>query len=164
VNLIDSKVIQTELEKEIFIDQSSNIELTNFRYPDKNFPFYEVMISIGMLRIRNNEYYGTKKELFGLRMSEDQQSIFIFETDKQNIFALKNEKERQAASELIEYILTNSTHFNELVSTTIDQLKQANVISTSEIKETKGKLELLERLLTIHSEDITFPSQKRITA
>ncbi|MEH7097133.1 hypothetical protein [Neobacillus vireti] len=164
MNLIDSKVIQTELEKEIFIDQSSNIELTNFRYPDKNFPFYEVMISIGMLRIRNNEYYGTKNELFGIRMSEDQQSIFIFETDKQNIFALKNERERLAAIELIEYILTKSTQFNQLVTTKINFLKQANVISTIEIKEIKGKLELLERLLTIHSEDITFPSQKRITA
>ncbi|ULT54820.1 hypothetical protein L1999_16900 [Neobacillus drentensis] len=164
MNLIDSKVIQTELEKEIFIDQSSNIELTNFRYPDKNFPFYEVIISIDMLRIRNNEYYGTKNEVFGIRMSEDQQSIFIFETDNQNIFALKNERERLAAIELIEYILTKSTQFNQLVTTRINHLKQANVISTIEIKETKGTLELLERLLTIQSEDITFPSQKRITA
>jgi hypothetical protein len=77
VNLIDSKVIQTELEKEIFIDQSSNIELTNFRYPDKNFPFYEVMISIGMLRIRNNEYYGTKKELFGLSQKINNLSLSL---------------------------------------------------------------------------------------
>lgn len=164
MNLIDSKVIQTELEQEIFIDQSSNIELTDFRYPDKNFPFYEVMISLDMLRIRNNEYYGTKNEVFGIRMSEDQQSIFIFETDKQNIFALKNETERLAAIELIDYILTKSFQFNQLVTTKINLLKQANVISTIEIKETKGKLELLERLLTIHSEDITFPNQKRITA
>ena len=164
MNLIDSKVIQTELEQEIFIDQSSNIELTNFRYPDKNFPFYEVMISISMLRIRNNEYYGTKKEVFGIRVSQDLESIFVFETEKQNIFALKNVWERQAAIELIEYILTKSTHFNQLVTTRIDYLKQANLVTSNEIKETKGKLELLERLLTIHSEDITFPSQKRITA
>ncbi|MEH7415556.1 hypothetical protein V7266_09780 [Neobacillus drentensis] len=164
MNLLDSKVIQTELEKEIFIDQSSNIELSHFRSPDKNFPFYEALVSIGMMRIRSNDYYGTKNEVFGIRVSEDLQSIFVFETEKQNIFAIKNEEERQAAIELIEYLLTNSANFNQLVTTMIDHLKQTNVVCTREIKETKGKLELLERLITIRPEDITFPSPKRITA
>lgn len=61
MNLLESKVIQTKSEKEIFIDDSSNIELSGFQYPFKNSPYYEMMVGLELMRIRNNEFYGVKK-------------------------------------------------------------------------------------------------------
>jgi len=164
MGLLDSKVIETKFEKEIFIDQSSSIELCEFHFPKKNFLFYEAMVSIELMRIRDNEYYGIKNELFGIRMTDDLQTLYVIEPEKQNIFAIKNEQERQATNELIEYLLTESAAFKQLLTEMIQDLKQANLVSNKEIIETKAKLDFLERLVTIQSIDIKFPNTQKITA
>lgn len=164
MNLLESKVIQTKLEKEIFIDESTNIELKILHDAEKNFPFYKFIVSIEMMRIRRNEFYGTKKAFFGIRVTEDLQSFIVFEPDQQSIFAIKNEQERQAVMELIDYLLTESVNFKQLVISMVEKLKQVNVEGEKENKELKTKLTLLERLLKIHHEEIKFPLQKKLIA
>ncbi|WP_066070885.1 hypothetical protein [Neobacillus soli] len=154
MNLLESKVIQTKVEKEIFIDEISNIELSGFQYPNKNIPYYEMMVGVDLMRIRNNEFYGTKKSYFGLRITEDLQSIVVFDPDQQSIFAVKNELEKQAAIELIGYLLIESPKFKELVRQMIYNNKQANVVSDIEIQEHKAKLSVLEGLLNVPNLDV----------
>ncbi|MFJ7728632.1 hypothetical protein ACIQXV_21170 [Neobacillus sp. NPDC097160] len=161
MNLLESKVIQTKLEKEIFIDEISNIELSGFQYPNKNFPYYEMMVGVDLMRIRNNEFYGTKKSYFGLRITEDLQSIVIFNPDQQSIFAVKNELEKQAAIELIDYLLIESPKFKELVRQMIYNNKQANVVSDIEIQENNAKLSVLEGLLNVPNLVVKIAVQKK---
>lgn len=162
MNILESKVIQTKLEKEIFIDQSSNIELKGFQYPQKDFPFYQVLVGLELIRLRENDFYGTKQAYFGIKITEDlQSSLIIFEPEQQSIFAVKNEQEKQAVTELIDYLLIESPVFKQLVTTMIDNLKNANVISEREIRDIKAKLDLLDRLLTIDYEDLKFAIQKK---
>lgn len=161
MNLLESKVIQTKLEKEIFIDEISNIELSSFQYRNKNIPYYEMMVGVDLMRIRNNEFYGTKKSYFGLRITEDLQSIVVFDPDQQSIFAVKNELEKQAAIELIDYLLIESPKFKELVRQMIYNNKQANVVSDIEIQEHKAKLSVLEGLLNVPNLDVKIAVQKK---
>ncbi|WHY86558.1 hypothetical protein QNH39_01295 [Neobacillus novalis] len=161
MNLIESKVIQTKFEKEIFIDEISNIELSGFQYPNKNIPYYEMMVGVDLMRIRNNEFYGTKKSYFGLRITEDLQSIVVFDPDQQSIFAVKNELEKQAAIELIDYLLIESPKFKELVRKMIYNNKQTNVVSDIEIQEHKAKLSVLEGLLNVPNLDVKIAVQKK---
>jgi hypothetical protein len=81
VNLLESKVIQTKLEKEIFIDQSSSIELKVFQFLEKYLPYYEFMVGLEFLRIRENEYYGTEKKYFGIRFKDNMQTLIVFEPE-----------------------------------------------------------------------------------
>ncbi|MBV7509575.1 hypothetical protein KW850_31080 [Bacillus sp. sid0103] len=164
MNLLESKVIQTKLEKEIFIDQSSNIEFNRFHYHESTFHTYEFMVGLELIRIRDNELYGTKKAYFGIRITEEIQSIIIFEPDQQSIFALKNKQENQAVTELIDYLITKSTNFKQLVMAMIYNLKQENVVCEKEIKELKAKQALLERLLNVRFENVIFAKQMKITA
>ncbi|MBV7509138.1 hypothetical protein KW850_28550 [Bacillus sp. sid0103] len=154
MSLLESKVIQTQIEKEIFIDNISNMEIESINYPKKGFPFYEFMVGLDLMRIRENEFYGTEKRYFGIRTSVDFQSITVFEPNQQSIFAVKNKQEKQDAIELIEHVLIESPNFKHLVMAMINDIQQANIICEEEIKELKTKLELLERLLKIRYEDV----------
>jgi hypothetical protein len=156
MNMLESKVIQTRFEKEIFIEEKSNININGFRSLDKNTPFNEFMIGLDLIRIRDNEYYGTKKSYVSIRISEDLQSIFVLEPDVQSIFAIKNKQEKEAAIELIRYVLVDSQTFKQVVSEMISNLKKENVVNGYEVKEAKAKLAVLERLLNVIDEDIKF--------
>ncbi|MFB5197642.1 hypothetical protein ACE198_22495 [Neobacillus sp. KR4-4] len=105
MTMLESKVIQTRFEKEIFIEEKSNIEINMFRTFDKNHPFYEFMLGLDLIRIRDNEYYGNKTSYVTIRISDDLQSFFVIEPDVQSIFAIKNKQEKEAAIELIHYLL-----------------------------------------------------------
>ncbi|GHI00114.1 hypothetical protein [Neobacillus kokaensis] len=161
MNLLESKVILTKLEKEIFIDDSSNIELSGFKSPIKKSPYYEIMVGLDLIRIRNNEFYGTKKSYFGLRITEDLQSVVVYEPDQQSIFAVKNELEKQAAIELIDYLLIQSPTFKELVRKIIYNYKQANEVSGIEAQEYNAKLSVLEGLLNVRKLGVNFAIQKK---
>jgi hypothetical protein len=154
--MLNSKVIQTRYEKEIFIEEKSTININGFHFLDKNTPFYEFMIDLDLIRIRDNEYYGTKKSYVSIRISEDLQSLFVLEPDLQSIFAVKNKHEKKATMELIQYLLVDSQTFKQVVSEMISNLKKVNIVNGFEIKELKAKLALLERLLNISDEDIKF--------
>lgn len=154
--MLESKVIQTRFEKEIFIEEKSNINISGFLSLDKNTPFYEFMISLDLIRIRDNEYYGTKKSYVSIRISEDLQSLFILEPDVQSIFAIKNKQEKEAAIELIQYVLVDSQTFKQVVLEMISNLKKENVVNGFEVKEAKAKLAVLERLLNVREEDVKF--------
>lgn len=154
--MLDSKVIQTRFEKEIFIEETSNISINEFRNLDKNDPFYEFMIGLDLIRIRDHEYYGTKKSYVNIRISEDLQALFIVEPDVQSIFAIKNEKEKEAAIELIQYLLVDSQTFKQAVTEMISNLKKENIVNGFEVKEAKTKLAVLERLLNLSDEDMHF--------
>ncbi|MEH7246133.1 hypothetical protein V7114_04975, partial [Neobacillus niacini] len=156
LNMLESKVIQTRCEKEIFIEEKSNININGFRSLDKNIPFYELMIGLDLMRIRDDEYYGTKKSYVSVRISEDLQSLFVLEPDVQSIFAIKNKQEKEAAIELIQYLLVDSQTFKQVVSEMIGNLKKENVVNGFEVKEAKAKLAVLERLLNVSDEDINF--------
>ncbi|SDM63779.1 hypothetical protein [Bacillus sp. OK048] len=156
MNMLDSKVIQTRFEREIFIEEKSTININGFRSLDKNTPFYEFMIGLDLIRIRDNEYYGTKKSYVNIRISEDLQSLFVVEPDVQSIFAIKNKQEKEATIELIHYLLVDSQTFKQVVSEMIGNLKKENVVNGFEVKEAKTKLAVLERLLTVREEDVTF--------
>ncbi|MFJ5758921.1 hypothetical protein ACIQAA_07190 [Neobacillus sp. NPDC093182] len=156
MNMLESKVIQTRFEKEIFIEEKSNININGFRSLDKNTPFIEFMIGLDLIRIRDNEYYGTKKNYVSIRISEDLQSLFVLEPDVQSIFAIKNKQEKEAAIELIHYLLVDSQTFKQVVSEMIGNLKKENVVNVFEVKEVKAKLAVLERLLNVSDEDIKF--------
>ncbi|MCM3765663.1 hypothetical protein [Neobacillus niacini] len=156
MKMLESKVIQTRYEKEIFIDEKPNIEINGFRSLNKNTPFYEFMIGLDLMRIRDNEYYGYKKSFIRIRISEDLQSLFVLEPDLQSIFAGKNTQEKEAAMELIHYLLVDSQTFNQVVSDMISSLRKVNVVNSLEIKELKIKLDVLERLLNVSEDDIKF--------
>ncbi|MFC4798293.1 hypothetical protein ACFPA1_02795 [Neobacillus sp. GCM10023253] len=156
MNMLESKVIQTRFEKEIFIDEKSNIEINGFRSLDKNTPFYEFMIGLDLMRIRDNKYYGNKKSYARIRISEDLQSLFVLEPDIQSIFAIKNQQEKEAAMELIQYLLIDSQIFKQVVADIIGNLRKTNVVSSLEIKELKVKLAVLEGLLNVTEENIQF--------
>lgn len=154
--MLESKVIQTRFEKEIFIEEKSNIEINEFRTLDKNTPFYDFMVGLELIRIRDNEYYGNKTSYVNIRISEDLQSLFVLEPDLQSIFAVKNKQEKEAAIELIHYLLFDSQTFKQVVSDMISNLRKVNVVSSLEIKELKTKLAVLERLLNVSEEDVKF--------
>ena len=154
--MLESKVIQTRYEKEIFIEEKSNIEISEFRTLDKGTPFYEFMVGLDLIRIRDNEYYGNKKSYVNIRISEDLQSLFVIEPDVQSIFAVKNKQEKEAAIELIQYLLVDSQTFKQVVSEMINNLKRENVVNVFEVKEANAKLAVLERLLNVSNEDIKF--------
>ena len=154
--MLESKVIQTRFEKEIFIEEKSNIEIIEFRTINKNIPFNEFMVGLNLLRIRDNEYYGIKKSYVTIKISEDLQSLFVIEPDVQSIFAIKNKQEKEAAIELIHYLLVDSQAFKQVVSEMISNLKRENVVNLFEVKETNAKLAVLERLLNVSNEDIKF--------
>ena len=154
--MLESKVIQTSFEKEIFIAEKSNIEINMFRTFDKNHPFYEFMVGLDLIRIRDNEYYGNKTSYVTIRISDDLQSFFVIEPDVQSIFAIKNKQEKEAAIELIHYLLIDSQTFKDVVSDMIRNLKSDNVVNVYEVKEATTKLAVLERLLNIRNEDIEF--------
>jgi len=154
--MLESKVIKTRFEKEIFIAEKSNIEINMFRTLDKNNPFYEFMVGLDLIRIRDNEYYGNKTSYVTIRISDDLQSFFIIEPDVQSIFAIKNKQEKEAAIELIHYLLIDSQTFKDVVSDMIRNLKSDNVVNVYEVKEATTKLAVLERLLNIRNEDIEF--------
>jgi hypothetical protein len=156
MNMLESKVIQTRFEKEIFIEEKSNIEINEFRTFDKNTPFYEFMIGLNLIRIRDNEYYGNKTSYVNIRISEDLQSLFVLEPDLQSIFAIKNKQEKEATIELIQYLLVDSQTFKQVVSEMISNLKRENVVNGFEVKEANAKLAILDRLLNVSNEDIEF--------
>jgi hypothetical protein len=156
MNLLESKVIQTKFEKEIFIDQISNIEISNVNYQGENASYYELMVGLEFLRIRNNDFYGTTKSYFGIRIEKDIQDIIVFEPKQQSIFAVKNENEKDAAIELIEYLLTASPHFKQLVGDMINDFQQDDVICEKDIKELKSKIVVLEQILNISYDDLKF--------
>ena len=156
MNLLEAKVIQTKLEKEIFIDQGSNIEIKIFQFLKKDLPYYEFMIGLEFLRIRENEYYGTEKKYFGIRFTNQMQSLIVFEPDKYSIFATKNEQEKKAATELIIYVLTKSSIFKEVVSTMFNNLQHENVVCEKEENEVDAKQVHLEKLLNVYIENIKF--------
>ncbi|MDQ0976757.1 hypothetical protein QFZ31_006809 [Neobacillus niacini] len=160
MNMLESKVIQTRSEKEIFIEEKSNIELNEFRTLIKNTPFYEFMIGLDLIRIRDNEYYGNKKSYVTIRISEDLQSLFVLEPDLQSIFAVKDKQEKEAAIELIQYLLVNSQTFKQVVSEMISNLKKINIVNGFEVKEVKAKLAVLERILNVSEEDVKFMIRK----
>lgn len=145
MNLLEAKVIQTILEKEIFIDQESNIGLNKFHYPDKNTPYFEFLISLIMGRIRNKQFYGTEKVYFGVKMTEDLKSIIVFDPVKESIFAARKEQDKIPVTELINYVFTESPNFKQLLKNIINE------------KETpKVKLTLLEKLSNVQLTDIKF--------
>ncbi|WP_066253106.1 hypothetical protein [Neobacillus drentensis] len=156
MNMLESKVIQTRFEKEIFIEEKSNIEINGFHTLDKNTSFYEFMVGLDLIRIRNNEYYGNKTSYVNIRISEDLQSLFIIEPDVQSVFAIKNKQEKEAAIELIHYLLVDSQTFKQVVSEMISNIKRENVVNVFEVKEANIKLAVLERLLNVSNEDIKF--------
>lgn len=98
-----------------------------------------------LIRIRDHEYYGTRKSYVNIRVTEDLQSLFVVEPDVQSIFAVKNKQEKEAAIELIHYLLVESHTFKQVVTEMIGNLKKENVVSGFEVKETKAKLDVLER-------------------
>jgi hypothetical protein len=154
--MLESKVIQTRFEKEIFIEEKSNIEINEFRTIDRSTPFYEFMVGLDLIRIRDNEFYGNKKSYVTIRISEDLQSLFVLEPDVQSIFSIKNKQEKEAAIELIHYLLVDSQTFKQVVSEMIRNLKSENVVNVFEVKEANAKLAVLERLLNVRNEDIHF--------
>ncbi|MGG3466254.1 hypothetical protein ABES02_01610 [Neobacillus pocheonensis] len=164
MNLLESKVIQTKSEKEIYIDQNTNIEIGGIQYPEKAHPYYEFMVGLELIRIRANEYYGTKKAYFGIRITENLQSLTIFEPDQQSIFASKSEEEKDAAIELINYLLIESLNFKQFVMTMIRNLKTENGIFEKEISKLKANKALLEKLLKVTYEDVKFAIQRKIIA
>ncbi|MFD0829456.1 hypothetical protein ACT8ZR_28170 [Neobacillus sp. M.A.Huq-85] len=161
MNLLESKVIQTRLEKEIFIDQSSNIELKIFQFLENDLLFYEFMVGLEFLRIRENEYYGTEKRYFGIRFTADMQTLIVFEPDKHSIFAARNEKEKQAVTELIIYLLTKSPIFKQLVTTMVNNLQHENVVCEKENKEVDAKQVLLEQFLNVHIQNVKFQLKQK---
>ncbi|MEH7086281.1 hypothetical protein V7139_26660 [Neobacillus drentensis] len=156
MTMLESKVIQTRFEKEIFIEEKSNIEINMFGTLDKNTPFYEFMVGLDLIRIRDNEFYGNKTSYVTIRISDDLQSLFVIEPDVQSIFAIKNKQEKEAAIELIHYLLIDSQTFKQVVSEMIRKLKSDNVINVYEVKEATTKLAVLERLLNIRNDDLKF--------
>ncbi|WP_144548109.1 hypothetical protein [Bacillus sp. X1(2014)] len=156
MTMLESKVIQTRFEKEIFIEEKSNIEINMFRTLDKNNPFYEFMVGLDLIRIRDNEFYGNKTSYVTIRISDDLQTLFVIEPDVQSIFAIKNKQEKEAAIELMHYLLIDSQTFKEVISEMIRNLKSDNVVNVYEVKEATTKLAVLERLLNIRNEDIKF--------
>jgi hypothetical protein len=162
MNLLESKVIQTEFELEIFIDNLSNIEILEIELPEENSNDYKLLIGLDFIRLRDNNYYGTKTGCFGLKIDKDLNTITLFEPENQSIFSVKNSLEKAAALELIEYILTASPSFKEKNLNLIKQLKQADVINVKEMFEVKEKLSLIEKLNNIHPGEIKAESLKAI--
>jgi hypothetical protein len=72
------------------------------------------------------------------------------------VFAIKNKQEKEAAIELVQYLLVDSQTFKQVVSEMISNLKKENVVNRFEVKEAKAKLAVLERLLNVSDEDIHF--------
>ncbi|WP_026695603.1 hypothetical protein [Peribacillus kribbensis] len=144
--LVESKVLQTQFESEIYMDEESNIILSNIELPEDGFSDYKLNAGVKLTRIRDNEYYGTETSYFGLSISYDLDRISIFNPEEQSIFSIKNEEEIAAALELVRYILIESPAFKQKVESEIEELRKTNVVSAKDIFEVKEKLTVLEKL------------------
>lgn len=159
MNLLESKVIQTQFESEIYVDNDSHINIKDIRLPEGNTEVYQLLIGIEFIRLRDDQYYGTKTGFFGVSLSKDLQTVSIFEPEYQSIFSVKNSAEKEATLELIEYILTVSPSFKEKLSAFKQQLKETDVICEKDIDEIKEKLTILERLNHVAPEEINIGLQ-----
>lgn len=112
MNLLDAKVIQARFEKEIFIDYPTYIHFKSDRSANHPTPT-QFLIGLEFGRIREQKFYGTELVYFGIAISEDQ--VFIVDPVEQSIFAARNEEEKKAVTQLIEYVLTESIHFKKVL-------------------------------------------------
>ncbi|WP_043930325.1 hypothetical protein [Bacillus sp. EB01] len=153
MKLLESKVIETEFEKEIYVDKASNIEIAKINF-DETTSNYELMVGLQFLRIRNNDFYGTIKGYFGLKIMGDSETITLNEPYQQSIFAVKTPEEKDAVLELIDYLLTSSPYFKQLVMDEINNLKQMDFVCEKEILELRTKIKFLEKFLKISYSDL----------
>lgn len=84
-------------------------------------------------------------------MNSDLNAITIIETERESLFAVKNEFERFATKELIGEWLIKSNAFRKVLNDLIDNKKMENY-KTEENK--LGTIKFLEKLLEISTEDI----------
>ncbi|WP_026693495.1 hypothetical protein [Peribacillus kribbensis] len=156
MKLHDAKVIQTLLETEIYVDDLSTLTITSFSYPEDESPYYSFLVGIKLFRIRNHDFYGGDESFFGVRITESLSTITIFNTDRESIYGVKNEQEKEAASELIRYLLTESPYFKKYVAQQMDEIKDTNVVCEKQIQDIKSKLKVYGRLMNLKTEDIHF--------
>ncbi len=142
MNVMDAKIISTKYGMELYVDNLQTVDIKEVYHPTIQNPFYEVLIGVEFLLMKEQKYFIKMKNYFWLSMSTDLQSIKIKETVKENIFALKSEEEKEATRQLIGDWLINTQSFKNAITEKIYQ---------QDVSETKY---FLKNLLSLNSIDI----------
>ena len=151
MNVLDAKMINTQYGIETYLDLLKNVEVKDIQYVTETASYYEITIGLEYFRLRNENYYNSEKRYFKMRMNSDLNAITIIETNRESLFAVKNEFERSATKELIGEWLIKSNAFRKVLTDLIDNKKMENVKTEENII---GTIRFLEKLLEITTEDI----------
>lgn len=147
MSLLDAKVIQTQLEKEIFIDEPTYFGFLNFQFHDNPIPKIEFLVKLNLGRVREYKFYGIEDVYFGISVVQNEPTIQVFSTEQRSLFAAKNEQEKDAAAELIQYLFTKSSKFKPVLMQFLDE---QNTLLGNPASE------LVEKLRNIKLNDLKF--------
>ncbi|WP_249871536.1 hypothetical protein [Oceanobacillus saliphilus] len=142
MKVMDAKVINTKYGLEMYFDNIKSVDIKEIHSPTIRNPFYEVLIGVEFLLMKEQKYFNKMKNYFWISMSTDFQTITIKETVTENLFALKNDEEREATRELLGEWLIKTQSFKNAITELINQ---------QDLSETER---FLKNLLYLNSDDI----------
>ncbi|RDW16081.1 hypothetical protein CWR48_18015 [Oceanobacillus arenosus] len=147
MNVMDAKVINTKYGLEMYVDDIQSVEIKEVHSPTIENPFYEVRIGVEFLLMKDQKYFNKMENDFWISMSPDFQSVKIKETEKKNIFALKNDKEKEATRELVgEWLIKTDSYKHAIMERINQQADMKNDLSNTDY--------FLKNLLYLDSNDI----------
>ncbi|RLL46571.1 hypothetical protein D8M04_05020 [Oceanobacillus piezotolerans] len=119
MSMVDAKVINTRYGLEMYCDKDSSVVINEVHSPTDKNPYYEVLIGVEFLVMKNQKDMYPMKNFFWISMSEDFQTVKIKETEMGNLFALKDSEERKATKEMVAQWLFKTESFKKAITTWI---------------------------------------------
>ncbi|MGW9018591.1 hypothetical protein, partial [Priestia megaterium] len=152
MELLDAQVINTQYGLEIYVDNIDNVKVKALYAPDLDNEPYEIMIGVKYFLLRDR-YYETKENYFWININNDN-VVMLKESNTESLFAVKNESEREATKDLIGKWLIKTNTFKHAVIDSIEEQKKENIQSEIDITQVTNRINFLERVLQIKTEDI----------
>lgn len=115
MNMVDAKVINTKYGLEMYCDKDSSVVINEVHSPTIKNPYYEVLIEVEYLVMKNQKDMYPMKNYFWISMCEDSQTVKIKETEMGNLFALKDSGEREATKEMVAEWLFKTESFKKAI-------------------------------------------------
>lgn len=152
MELLDAQVINTQYGLEIYLDNIDNVKVKALYAPDSDNEPYEIMIGVKYFLLRDR-YYETKENYFWININNDN-VVMLKESNTESLFAVKSEGEREATKDLIGKWLIKTNNFKHAVIDSIEEQKRENVQSEVDITQVTNRINFLEKVLQIKTEDI----------
>ncbi|HZG70570.1 MAG TPA: hypothetical protein VEY51_03455 [Chondromyces sp.] len=152
--LLDAKLIDTQYGLEAYLDRTNTVEITSVHTPGTHSSLCEIKLGINYFLLRDRNF-GNRKNYLSIRLNNYNGLVTLIEPKTENIFAVKNEVEREATKNLIAEWLIKTDAFNYAVTQQIQKLKKnPNIQTEDDIKKLTNAIKFLEKLLQLKTKDI----------